>query len=252
MFLKSPALLFCSLQLFAVTHAASPAWVAPDSFDGKDILPRAPSVAKLVVLHNDLDYRFVMHDPAVVMRGDGRQPFLFLTAKGTLVCQAQLAAKPYGTKKKMVYPVLLATVVSRDGGKSWNRWTHEENHDDVNLEGGIVQCADGTILALDSYVMPGEKKDHGIGELWKSHDDFRTLEGPSWVDFFLPTIQFAASTDDGGRPHAAARLHRSIIELPNGDLLTTMYAQFAGDTASAGYIASMKKSRTVVIRSGDH
>ncbi|MEO6876508.1 MAG: hypothetical protein ABI222_16965, partial [Opitutaceae bacterium] len=145
-----------------------------------------------------------------------------------------------------------ATVVSRDGGKSWNRWTHEENHDDVNLEGGVVQCADGTILALDSYVMPGEKKDHGIGELWKSHDDFRTLEGPTWVDFFLPTIQFTSSTDDGGRPHGAARLHRSIIELPNGDLLTTMYAQFAGDTASAGYIASMKKSRTVVIRSGDH
>jgi hypothetical protein len=214
--------------------------------------PHEVSAPELKVLAADPRLHLTLHAPVVVMKADGRQPALFCSAAGTLFCQAQLNARPFNTKHKIVYPVRIGTAISRDGGRTWVRWTHEENHDDVNMEGGMVQCADGTILVLDTYVVPGATPDHGVGELWKSHDDLRTLEGPFAVDFHLPTINWSGSTDDGGRPHASARLHRSLIELPNGDLLTTMYSWFAGDTAPAAYIASMKKTRVVIVRSRDH
>jgi hypothetical protein len=116
----------------------------------------------------------------------------------------------------------------------------------------MVELSDGTILLLDTYVVPGAQPDHGVGELWKSHDDLQTIEGPYDVDVYLPQVAFTGSSDDRGRVHAAVRLHRSILELPNGDLLSTIYGRWAGDDAPAGYIASMLKSRTVVIRSRDH
>ena len=39
--------------------------------------------------------------------------------------------------------------------------------------------------------------------------------------------------------------------MPNGDLLTTMYPRFKGDTSPAAYMPSMKKTRAVLIRSRD-
>jgi hypothetical protein len=187
-----------------------------------------------------------------VIKGHGGwQPFLFCSSQGTLFCQAQLDTPPFHSKGKMVYPHYIGSALSRDGGATWSRWTHAEGHDDVNIEGGVVQCADGTILFLDTYVMPGARPDHGIGEVWRSHDDLRTFDGPTFVDFYLPGINWTGSSDDMGRPHQAARLHRSIIALPNGDLLTTMYSWFGADSAPCPYIPSMKKTRTVVIRSTD-
>jgi hypothetical protein len=100
--------------------------------------------------------------------------------------------------------------------------------------------------------MAGASPGHGVGELWRSHDDFHSLEGPVWVDFHLPGIKFGSSADDTGKPDESARLHRSIVEMPNGDLLTLIYSWFAGDTAPAGYLAAMKKTRVVVVRSQDH
>jgi len=207
---------------------------------------------KLVTITNDPRLHLVMHEPVVVMTRKARQPFLFCSAQGTLLCQSQLGGdKPFHTKNKIVYPSLLGMAISRDGGATWARLIREKNHDDVEIEGGAVQCRDGTILMLDTYVVPGDKPDHGVGEVWKSRDDFRTWDGPHFVDFYLPTIQFTGSTDDFGRVHQAARLHRSIIEMPNGDLLTTLYCRFASDTAPSAYIPSMLKSRTILVRSRD-
>ena len=58
----------------------------------------------------------------------------------------------------------------------------------------MAECADGTILLLDTFVMPGAAPDHGVGELWKSHDDLRTVEGPFW----------ASAIDIGGKQVGAA------------------------------------------------
>lgn len=213
---------------------------------------RAEVPTRLVTIADDGRLTFVLHPPTVIMGNGGWQPYLFATSQGTMFDQSQLDAPPFNTKGKMVYHKRIATAISRDGGATWTPWTHEANHDDVYIEGGAVQESDGTILMLDTYVMPGSKPDHGVGELWKSHDDLRTLDGPFNVDFHLPHINWSGSTDDMGRPHNAARLHRSIIELPNHDLLTTMYSWFDDDHAPCPYIPSMKKTRTVVVRSRDH
>ena len=210
---------------------------------------RAATPGEPITIANDKRLALVMHEPTRVMAGG--QPFLFCSSRGTLVCQSHGHGPPFGTKNKMAFPSRLQTCISRDGGASWQRFVHKENHDEVFLEGGVLQCADGSILMLDSYVMPSEKPDQGVGELWKSHDDWHSLEGPFDAEFHLPTIDFAASSDDSGRPHRAARLHRSILETPNGDLLTTMYSWFKGDTAPIAYRPSMKKARAVVIRSRD-
>jgi len=193
-----------------------------------------------------------MGKPVVVMSDGGYQPYLFCSSRGTLFCQAQLDEKPFNTKHKMVYPMRIGTAISRDRGATWAPWTYEANHDDVFIEGGAIECTDGSILMLDTFVMPGEKPDHGIGELWTSHDDLRSLHGPTAVDFYLPTIVWGGSTDDNAAVKRNwARLHRSIIEMPNGDLLALMYSRFNGDTAPSAYLATMIKSREVVLRSRD-
>ena len=45
------------------------------------------------------------------------------------------------------------------------------------------------------------------------------------------------------------RLHRRILELPNGDLLCTMYGHQHGDNSPADYMTTMMKSRVMLFRS---
>ncbi len=238
------AAIFVSAVLFCAGAVA--AWAADRA------TARADVPTKLITIADDGRLTFTMHPPVVIMDNGGWQPNLFLTAGGALFDQSQLHAPPFNTKGKMVYHVRIGSAISRDGGATWTRWTHQENHDDVYIEGGAAQLADGTILMLDTYVMPGSQPDHGVGELWKSHDDLRTLEGPFNVDFYLPHINWSGSSDDMGRPHNAARLHRSIIEMPDHDLVTTMYTWFGDDHAPCPYMPKMMKTRTVVVRSRDH
>ncbi len=246
------------LAALALALRPSPVAAASQVLEGEQVadqpvypLARETAVDRLVPVAQDPRLRLVMHPPVVIMAGDGRQPFLLCTSRGTLFCQAQLAAKPFGTKGKMVYPTLIGSAISRDGGLTWKRWTYREGCDDVNIEGGALECADGTILLLDTYAVPSPRTDHGIGELWRSRDDLRTFDGPAPVDVYLPGINWSGSTDDVGRSHSAARLHRSLIEMPGGDLVTTVYTWFEGDTAPSAYLPSMKKTRCALLRSHD-
>jgi hypothetical protein len=145
----------------------------------------------------------------------------------------------------------MATVVSRDLGTTWTTIPLKPGENGLNMEGAAVPLRDGTILALDTYIMPGERAGEGIGQLYTSKDDWRTLDGPRDVPFDLPGVVFGASTDDGGRPHNAQRLHRRIIELPNGDLLTTLYGHMKGDNMPSTYMPRMKKTRMMLARSTD-
>jgi hypothetical protein len=180
----------------------------------------------------------------------GLQPYMLCTKAGTLVVQAQVREKPVPSDRR-TYCSAMATVVSRDGGKSWTNIPLKPGENGLNMEGGAVQLRDGTILALDTYVMPGKRPGEGIGQLDTSKVDWRTLDGPKDVTFELPGVNFEASTDDGGRPHNAQRLHRRIIELPNGDLLTTVYGWLKGDVTPSTYMPRMKKTRVMLVRSTD-
>jgi hypothetical protein len=181
---------------------------------------------------------------------DGLQPSMLCTRKGTLVVQAQNSHRVVTPQKRMTYPYEMSTVVSHDGGATWTP-ALPPHANKVNLEGAIHQLPDGTILALDTYVVPGDKPDSGVGMLYTSTDEYKTLQGPMDVHFHLPNANFNGSTDDGGRPYLAERLHRRIVELPNGDLLITMYGLQKGDVTPAGYAPTMKKTRVMLFRSRD-
>lgn len=181
---------------------------------------------------------------------DGLQPSMLCTRSGSLVVQAQNSGKPF-PQERIFYPYALTTVISRDDGETWKEFSFPTGDNGVNIEGGAIQLRDGTILALETYVTPGEKPDQGAGLLYYSTDDWRTLQGPVNITFAIPDADFYNSTDDGGRPHSAMRLHRRIIELPDGDLLTTIYGWQKGDNEPSGYTPTMKKTRVMLFRSSN-
>src|SRR6185295_16220171 len=115
----------------------------------------------------------------------GLQPSMLCTKSGALVVQAQVPEKTFPTTR-MVYFSAMETRVSRDDGKTWTTIPLKPGENGLNMEGGAVQLRDGTILALDTYIMPGAKEGEGIGQLYTSTNDWRTLDGPQDVAFELP------------------------------------------------------------------
>jgi len=181
---------------------------------------------------------------------DGLQPSMLCTKAGTLIVQSQNSRKPF-PQQRIFYPYAMTTMISRDKGKTWNEFDFPPEDNGVDMEGGATQLSDKTILVFETYVTPGKEPNTGTGLMYYSKDDWKTLQGPIEIHFNIPNADFYSSTDDGGRPHAAMRLHRRVLELPNGDLLTTIYGFQKGDTASAPYMPTMKKTRVMLFRSKD-
>jgi hypothetical protein len=185
----------------------------------------------------------------MVLHG-GLQPSILCTSRGTLIVQGQIAQKSLPSTR-MAYPSALRTVISRDGGASWTTFPLKPGTNGLNLEGGAIQLRDGTILALDTYVTPGPADGQGVGQLYTSHDDWQTLDGPTDVPFDLPDADFYASSDDGGHPYTAERVHRRFVELPDGSLLATLYGCLKGDHAPCPYQPKMMQTRMLVVKSTD-
>ena len=136
---------------------------------------------------------------------------------------------------------------------TWIEFPLKPGDNGVNLEGGVTQLRDGTILALETYVTPGPRAGEGQGLLFSSLAmTIACLKDRSRSHSrHLPDANFSGSSDDGGRPHAAMRLHRRIVELPGGDLLTTLYGWLEGDNEPSGYTPTMKKTRVMLLRSSN-
>jgi hypothetical protein len=238
---------FCTFLTLAFLTLAS---LAPMAFAGEDAPTPAPLEAKVnepkVILTGD-KLKLTFGEERIIVPG-GLQPSLLCTRAGTLIVQAQLPAKPLPSKR-ISYPYALGTRVSRDGGLSWSTIPLKPGDNGLNMEGGIIQLKDGTIIALDTYMTPGTKAATGVGQLYVSIDDWKTVRGPVDVPVDIPNVKFDGSSDDGGRPHAAQRIHRRIIELPNGDLLSTYYGWLQGDATPSTYAKTMIKSRCMLMRS---
>jgi hypothetical protein len=201
------------------------------------------------VLLDDPRLHLSMGDPQPVLAG-GLQPFMMATRTGTLAVQAQLPER-VPPDPGIIYPFVLDTVVSRDEGATWEPFCRMPRDNRLILEGGMTQLQDGTVIALDTYVRPGTRPGEDRGQLFYSTDDWRTLQGPVAITFNLPGVNFHGSTGDDGSPHPAVRLHRRILELPGGDLLTTLYGWLDGDREPAAYMPTMKKSRVLLLRSAN-
>ena len=233
----------CSLQ----TGTANADGVAPKGPFSNSTGERRPNIPENIEADGTLRLTFG-EEKLVLPRG--LQPSMLCTKSGTLIVQAQIPEKSLPSSR-MAYPYALETWVSRDNAQTWTKIPNKPGENGLNAEGGIMQLRDGTILALDTYIVPGKKPGEGIGQLYTSTDDWRTVEGPKDVLFDLPKVNFYASKDDGGHPHDAQRLHRRILELPNGDLVTTFYGQLEGDNTPSTYMPSMMKARTILVRSND-
>lgn len=205
------------------------------------------------VIQGDPRIKTTVHHDREVCPG-GLQPFLYVTKKGTLLLQYQTPEKPLGTRP-LNYPYATATYLSRDGGASFEKINiyQDPAKDDPFLEAGALELSDGTFFLMDTYVTPDpeERKEHGVGEIWTSEDDLYTWKGPEVSKFYLPRINYYASSDDDGNASVGARLHRTTLQLPNGDLLAVMYAWFDEDCAPASYEPRMMKTRVFVVKSCD-
>lgn len=229
-------LLLIVMSLVAVRGAAAEAGA-----------PETTGTRPLVLHDGGLDVR--VGESRVVMRG--LQPFLFSGGDGVLLVQSELSEKPLGDRRRINhYPWQLANRVSRDYGEHWEDFIIDPQRDEPLLEGGGLHLR-GRTLMLDTYVTPTTNPDEGEGDLWIGRDGLRTIAMPASMIFHIPGVDYNASKDDGGHEHRAIRLHRSLIELPGGDLLTTAYCCFQGDDIPCPYQPSMKKQRTILLRSRD-
>lgn len=239
-FLQSTATLAATLPLAGRVRAAEP---------GASSSPTRRAPANFPsMLEADGRLRLEFGEESLVIAG-GLQPSMLVTRSGAIIVQAQLPEKPFPSPR-MHYPYALGTVISRDGARTWTPLPLKPGDNGMNLEGGITQLRDGTIVALDTYIVPGAAAEQGVGLLCTSKDDWATVQGPVEAVFHLPQSTYP-SKDDGGRPHEAQRLHRRIIELPNGDLLTTFYGWITGDETPSTYEPRMIKTRVMLARSSD-
>jgi hypothetical protein len=214
---------------------------------GTNLAPQRPNIPEMVEADGKLRLTFG-EEKLVLPRG--LQPSMLCTKNGTLIVQAQVPEKSLRSKR-IAYPSALETWVSRDNAQTWTKIPRKPGENGLNAEGGITQLRDGTILALDTYIVPGKKPGEGVGQLYTSTDDWKRVQGPTDVPFELQNVNFYASKDDGGHPHDAQRLHRRILELPSGDLITTFYGQLNGDNTPSTYMPTMMKARTMLARSSD-
>src|SRR5688572_30190548 len=180
----------------------------------------------------------------VVMR-EALQPFMFHTREGRTAVVGQMPV-PLGT----VFPGVWATAVSDDGGQTWHDWRRP------NIPGGspfhegcATQLRDGTIMLLQWSARGPETGGVWIAKRWESRDNWESVAGSFDSRVHLP--QAKGGFDDDGHPVPDVFLHRTLLELPGGDLLLTAYCWFEGDDTPSTYRPSMKKFRTVLLRSSD-
>jgi hypothetical protein len=189
--------------------------------------------------------------PEVQVLSGGLQPFLFRSASGTLVAQAHLPRPPQlAVPDRNVFPGLLVTVVSRDQGRTWSLWRPAEDQGEGPItEGGTIELSDGTIRIFN-WIADGPSPD-GVftGTMWDTFDEWQTLQGPKPFRVILP--QGKAGHDDGGRPYTGVTFHRSVLELPGGDLVAGIYCWFKEDNVPSSYEPKMNRFRCVLLRSSD-
>ena len=147
---------------------------------------------------------------------------------------------------------------SSDGGKTWHR------HKDFGFpladatrrrRGSITTLKDGTVLLVGRYTHRHERKPNVyVAEIYRSRNNFGGYTGPKRAMIHLPNV--VAGTDEYGMPVSGPMFEQTIVELPGGDLVASMWGWFASDQTPSGYPDlwkkwQLKKSRAFLIRSKD-
>jgi hypothetical protein len=115
---------------------------------------------------------------------------------------------------------------SVDKGRSWTM-----DPPRVSREDALGQLSDGTVLGYSMYtkeIAPGSTE--ARGEMFRSTDGGKTFEGPIEIRARMPMPP--------NTPQQYSMLFwRSILELPNGDLLASMYGWWKGDPKWSAIVA---------------
>lgn len=182
--------------------------------------------------------------PEVVIARGVPWPYLAHLRDGTTIVFGH-RGWPAGGK----YPVHY-TGISRDGRKTWTEWKPGPAQGDGPItEGTHVELRDGRLLVFDVHAehVGNKRFEHNH---WVSRDSYRTLEGPFKFGFDLPRAD-SGGVDDRGEPVNRIYVRRSMIELPNGDLVASAYCRFQEDKMPVEYIGAMSKMRSILLRSKD-
>jgi hypothetical protein len=189
--------------------------------------------------------------PEVQLISGAVQPYLFRSRNGTLVVQGHGAYPPHYPKPpRNVFPGLPITAISRDGGATWSQWLPaEQQGQGPVIEGAVLQLRDGRIRIFDWIADGPSPEGDFTGQMWETTDEWQSVQDAVPIHIHLP--QAKIGYDDNGKPYTGVTFHRSVLELPGGDLVACIYCWFQEDDVPSSYEARMHRFRCVLLRSGD-
>jgi hypothetical protein len=195
-------------------------------------------------------FRLKLESPQVIRQG-AMFPFSWVLKDGSALLEVskgnRLYKRPGGFQYEQQDPLFL---VSRDGLKTWQPWTESSHVKELPwFEGVVVQLRDGSVLMFE-YIAHKVGKGEYEGRLWESSPGWKSLRGPTPVRLSIPQYEENGASDEG-TPFLAVPWHRSVIEMPNGSLMASIYGRFEGDTTPSEYKSSMHKMRSFIVISKD-
>jgi Neuraminidase (sialidase) len=134
---------------------------------------------------------------------------------------------------------------SEDGGKTW------EKGPEGPLSKMAIDLGDGEIITVGGNTIPQPDGRLKVSYV-RSTDNWKTyFEDSGFADVPLST---SMGTDNNTPRIPGMMMHHGIVELPNGDLLASMYGNYKGDNIPIdAYPVELgcMKTRTVIVRSSD-
>ncbi len=140
--------------------------------------------------------------------------------------------------------LLVNDVSSTDGGKIWKKCQPIPAGADV---GAFGRLSDGTALVL-GFTTERVEEGKFRGRRWISKDNGQSWDGPLEAILYIPS---AVCSEDADGKRYGPWIHRSIIELPGGEMLASMYGYFAVAAAASTEEPEDRKCRTFVVKSAD-
>ena len=190
--------------------------------------------------------------PEVRVMEHGIFPYMTRTREGTLIVAGTVLRPNAENYTGPNYPRDMPRTMRSTGNvANWELWEPTASQGDGPIISGCtLQLASGPILIFDYYTR-GIGNGKFEGQLWRSEDQWKTVSGPEKFLVDLPQARQSLGDDRGDTIPTGILWHRTILELPNGDLLAGIYGVFEEDKAPSQYRASMQKFRALLLRSRD-
>ena len=191
-------------------------------------------------------------EPPQVIRSGANFPYLWMLRDGAALLEVangqRLDRRPGGFEYTFQDPLFL---ISRDGLKTWQPWSEAEKVTEPPLFSGcVVELRDGSVLMFE-YIAYKIASGRYEGRMWRSSAAWRTFEGPFRFSLSVPDYEEAGQSDQG-KPFRCVPWHRSVLEMPDGSLLASIYGRFKEDRTPSDYEPAMFRMRAFTVVSHDH